>query len=256
MREQFDEILAAEMKAAAGSVNLSEEQSSRILQHIHRESKRRTFMMLSKGKKVIIAAAAIAVLGTMTVIGAGKAASYYTSMNNNEIQYHTAEEVKQAKAELGKEPKAVQQFNNGLTFSGGQIITTSVEDENGVEIDTFREVYIDYGKDISLSVRAQRSEDAESGEPVKTQLISGITIGIYEDNYLFLPPDAEPGEADLILEAEGKLYISYGSDEEQRETFRSARWIENGLTYSLNTFDNHYGVDEMLKMAEEVIAVK
>lgn len=256
MREQFDAILTATMKAEAESANLSEEQSGKILQHIHRESKRRTFVMFSKGKKVLIAAAAIAVLGTMTVIGAGKAASYYSSISNDLIQYQNAEEVKQAESKLGKVPKAVQQFGNGLTFSGGQISTTVVADEDGIEIDSYQEVYINYGEEMGLSIWGQRNEDNEPGKPVKTQLISGIMVGFYEDSYLFLPPDVKPSAADLILEAEGKLYISYGTSEEQRSTFQYVKWIDNGLTYLLNTFNDDYDAGEMLQMAEEIIAAE
>lgn len=51
------------------------------------------------------------------------------------------------------------------------------------------------------------------------------------------------------------LIISYGSSEEQRKVFESVSWSENGMDYSLFTFD-HMGSHALIGMAKEVINAK
>ena len=71
--------------------------------------------------------------------------------------------------------------------------------------------------------------------------------------YLFLPPDAEPSAEDQKLEQEGKLYISYGTDEEVHEMYQMVSWEEDGLSYMLSTFSDAYGFEDLIQMAQEVI---
>ena len=73
--------------------------------------------------------------------------------------------------------------------------------------------------------------------------------------YVFLPEGQEPSEEDKKLQEEGKLMISYGSDQEERKLFKSVNWSENGIDYTLFTFEN-VELNSMTAMAKEVIDMK
>uniref|UniRef100_UPI000B1CD437 hypothetical protein n=1 Tax=Clostridium sp. NkU-1 TaxID=1095009 RepID=UPI000B1CD437 len=49
--------------------------------------------------------------------------------------------------------------------------------------------------------------------------------------------------------------ISYGSDKEERKVYRYVSWSENGMEYSLSSFDD-LSCDDLIGMAKEVIDAK
>lgn len=256
MNKPLKELLESTLKSEAESVRFTEMQSSKILKEIHQEVNRRKFRMLGKGKRILIAAAAIAVLGTVTVIGAGKVVGLSSSTNLNEVTYKTAADVKEAADIFGAVPKAPEKFSNGLTFTRGFLEKVEGHDEFGTVVYTYDDMALSYENGISLHIRKFNADDSGVGTPVSTAEIQGIETAFYEDQYLFLPPDAEPSEADLALEKEGRLYISYGTAEEERQVYRYVLWQEDGLAYSLSTFDESYTVDDLNNMVHDIIAVK
>ena len=67
--------------------------------------------------------------------------------------------------------------------------------------------------------------------PIAEEKYGGVVLQGQEDHYLFLHPDTKPDEEDLKLQEEGKLFIGYGSAEEQRKVFRSVSWTGNDREY-------------------------
>ena len=49
--------------------------------------------------------------------------------------------------------------------------------------------------------------------------------------------------------------ISYGSSEEERKVYRYVNWSENGMVYSLSSFDD-MSCDDLMGLAKEVIDAK
>ena len=90
----------------------------------------------------------------------------------------------------------------------------------------------------------------------ETAEYNGIALELTADNYLFLPPDAQPSAEDQELEQAGELYISYGTDKEERKTFQVVSWEEDGLSYMISDFSGEYGFEDLLQMAKEVIDVE
>ena len=76
-----------------------------------------------------------------------------------------------------------------------------------------------------------------------------------EERYIFLPPDGQPTKEESELEAEGELFISYGTDEREEKLFKSVAWKKEGLSYLLSTYDEDLDIDELLEMAREVIEI-
>lgn len=257
MRNQFDEMLNETLHELGNATILTEEQQNAILENIHTQIEERRFQMkFNKSKKILIAAAAIMVLGTVTVIGAGKISGYRSGVNVEEIDFTNASELSKAEDLMGAAPKAPQEFKNGIKFKAGYMVDVEVYDEAGITIGTYPQVSIDYSNLLFLSIEKPLDEEELNHPLIKSETYQSVELCGYEDAYLFLPPDVEPGEADLKREAEGRLYISYGSSEEERKTFRYIQWKEEGLTYLLSTFSEDYSMDELMIMAKEVVDVK
>ncbi len=238
----------------ADQVIFTEQQEMKNLSEIHqRLNRRKQFSMMGKGKKILIAAAAITALCATTAIGAGKIVGWYSGSNSNDSHYATAQDIKNAKDILGVIPKAPEQFSNGLKYENGSHHTVEGMDESGTKVTSYMEVTARYSDSMNLTIRKTMAEDQYVSDPVQTSEINGIEVTAHEDVYLFLPPDAEPSADDKQLEEQGKLYISYGSSEEERQTFRYATWVDDGLRYMLNTFSDNYDAADMLQMSKEVI---
>ena len=255
MSRQWDDLVQTSLKKKAADINLTGQQSNQILRAIHQEKKRRNTIMLSKGKKVIIAAAALIILGTMTVIGAGKAVNYQSSINTDEVDFENAEQLKNAKTKLGAVPLAPQQFANGLAFSRGYLTMVDAMDENNHVIESQPEIFIDYGGAVFLNIREAAGYD-DLHDPVQTSEVNGIQLNAYADEYLFLPPDATLSAEDKSLSESGKLNVSYGSETETRSTFRYIIWNRGGLQYMLHSFSDEYGVEELMEMGKEAAAIQ
>lgn len=256
MGRQLDETLREGLRAQAESLSFSEEQSSRVLNNIHNLNRRKITMM-GKGKKILVAAAAIFVIGSLTVYGAGQVIGYRSSVNVNQVDYKNAQEVRKAEDKLGVVPKVPQHFLNGAAFQSGYFMMVDGVDEHDNIVKSYPSVSVNYDEGIFLDISpagAQMSDEEIPAE--KSRQSGGISLNAYATNHLFLPPDASPSADDLALEEDGKLQIGYGSAEEERKTYRYVTWNKDNLRYSLATFNENYELEELLDMAEEVLAVE
>lgn len=259
MSRPLDEAIKEGLRAEAGSIRFTEEQSSKVLNNIHNQNRRKITKMEKKmgnGKRILIAAAAIAVMGSITVLGAGKVVGWNSVINKNKVDFKNAQEVLKAEDKLGAVPKVPQQFLNGIAFDSGYLIMVDGVDENDNIVESHPEVSVFYDKDISLDI-TPISTGITDGEPRAelSRQIGDISMNAYAVDFLFLPPDASPTAEDQALEEAGKLQISYGTETEERQTFRYVTWTEDGLAYSLFTSNVDFGLEELLNMAEEVLSV-
>jgi len=256
MSKPLDETLIEELRAQAQLISFSEEQSSRVLNNIH-NLKRRKITMMGKGKKILVAAAAIFVIGSITVYGAGQVIGYRSSVNIGQVDYKNAQEVRKAEDKLGAIPKAPQQFLNGVEFESGYFMMVDGLDEHDNIVDSYPEVSVSYDQSIFLDISPVSAQMSDEEIPaVSSRQNGGISLNAYAIDYLFLPPEAKPSAEDRALKEAGKLQISYGSTEEERKTYRYVTWNKDSLRYSLATFNDNYELEELLNMAEEVLTVE
>lgn len=253
-----DDRLKQRIKAELDAVGLSEEENSKCLTEIHNQIKeRRIGMKFSKKKMVVLLTAAltVAVMGTVTAVAAGKITGLISSSSKEDAVYSVAELAEKAKGTIGTAPKIPESFTNGLQFKSGGITSVSGVDDNMNPVSSYSEMSARYGDNGNVVLSAHLYSDLipeEAKAPQRQEVHQGITIEANEDQYLFLPPDAEPSAEDLKLEEEGRLYISYGSQEEERQVFRSVKWVENDMVYLLFNFDD-MELDQLISMAKEVI---
>ncbi len=244
------------IQAEVSSAEFTKEAEDRILDRIHCQiSERRIVMRLSKKKTGVILAAAMIVLGAATAIGAGRIAYTSGGTNLNEGIRSISQLTGEAKKQLGQAPKLAESFSDGSAFQVGYVTEVDAWDEMGNRVGTYPEVQVNYSgnKDLMLSIsKPIGGEYSSSGDYDRTENYEGIVLKGKADNYLFLPPDEEPSEADKSLEQAGKLMISYGSQTEERQCFKSVSWTEDGLLYLLHTFED-VDMGQMMAMAKEVI---
>ena len=117
MKENDDKIWDQELKhyfeSAADSVKLDKDAEERILAGAHRQiQERKKNMGIIKKKKAVIiaAAAAVAMLGTITAVGAGTIEGLFTSVNTQNVDYSSEEEIKGAKVCWEPSPKRRMSF--------------------------------------------------------------------------------------------------------------------------------------------------
>ena len=83
-------------------------------------------------------------------------------------------------------------------------------------------------------------------------LDDGTELGYHKMANKFVPPDYTPTEEELKLQEEGKLNIGYGSDKVQEKVSVSVYWVQDGVIYSLFSFNDSLTAEEMFQMAKDV----
>ena len=288
MERDREERLEMEIRGQLSSVCFSEEQADRILEKVHQEMRARSpyerapleeneqdpllfvgegtghegGLMRERSKRMrhnkkrtgLVLAAALIVMGTVTAIAAGKVAYTSSSTSADERIDTMAELLPQAKASLGQGVKIPERYANGSAFKYGYLIDVEAFDDAHNAIGSFPEASVSYAGpgNVSLSISKPLERTEKKGRYDLTETYQDIQIQGKTDQYLFLPPDQEPSEADKKLEEEGKLMISYGSSEVERKAFHSVQWREGDLEYLLFTFED-VTLGDLAAMAKETI---
>lgn len=256
MKQDWERKIKAQIQEELASVSFSEDDENRILDAVHHQiTGRSQIMKLSKKKMSIVLAAAMIIVGAVTVAGAGQIAYLSGGTNRNEAIFTAEQLMPQAEQKLGNKPKLVDAFADGLRFSEGYVTDVKAMDEGGNQVGSYPKVmaYYEGAQSVFLNISKPmegvlgRDTGYDFEEAYQDILLQGAI-----DQYLFLPPDQEPSEADKKLEEEGKLMISYGSSEEERKTFKSVSWEENGLRYLLHSFDE-IEMEKLVEYAKEII---
>ncbi len=212
-------------------------------------------MKMNRKYTGVILAAALVVIGGITAIGAGKIAFTSGGHAVDEEVENLAELSEMAKEKLGGSVRIPENLAEGITFSSGVVNDTDAWDEEYQKLGSFPKAMAFYkdgnGKSYTLTI-SKPLEGIQEYAGIVTQTYQGMELSGKVDQYLFLPPDQKPSEEERQLEAEGKLFISYGSDEAEHETFTSVSWNEGSFVYLLSTFENAE-VSEMMEWAKTVI---
>ncbi len=262
MDKTWDDRIKQIIKTELDAIEPDAQAEKESLLEIHRMvNERRSIMKITKRKMAgaIAAALAIMVMGTATVVAAGRIKERINipARNEREMVYSSTELLQKAGEQMGTVPKLVDTFSNGLAFKEGYIIKVQGVDENQNEVTSYPEVDVAYGENSQVSIYINEQQAWKQQELVgviKKEIYKGITLIAEEEIGLTLPEGTQPSEEDLKLQEEGRLTINYGSSEEEREVFRCVIWSENGMDYALCAEDME--VDDLIGMAKEIIDVK
>ena len=255
MARTSEEQLKRFINTELDSITPDMDEERRLLE-IHKEfNKRSNFMKFRKNKFAVALTAMviITVLGTVTAVAGGKITSLVSGTDKD---VNTITELRDlSKDKMKASPKFPDNFSNGMAFVKGNISHVKGMDEDNNQVITYSEAYAEYGNPrvvLSSQVHQAILEENQSGQ---NEVYQGVELNSSVMQYVFLPEGQEPSEEDTKLQEEGKLMISYGSDQEERKLFKSVNWSENGIDYTLFTFEN-VELNSMTAMAKEVIDMK
>ena len=211
-------------------------------------TERKTVIMKSKKKTACIALAATLAL-SVTAFAANGLVSNWFSSSSSFADYKTLPTAQQVKKDIGYTPILIDSFANGYTFNN------NLKDENNNSIEKFKSVSFDYEKDGDIVIFAQDKYNSQAelqGSVAKT--VGDTDIYYYSYTNKVVPADYELTDADKAAEANGDLVFSYGSAEMELNEIQSATFVKDGMQYQLLQINGKLSGDELVKMAEELVA--
>lgn len=219
-------------------------------------------MKLFSAKKIVIAAAAVALLGSITAVAAGHIATSesHSSVLDQVEDYGKIDSVRQ---EVGFDFPSLESFSNGFAFQYALPIDGSDYDEDGNVLGVYKTVGLSYSdgtQDVNIYIDAHSSateggaDGSSAVRPVWSGEKAGIPLTVTQTVHKFVPPDYELTEEDLQLQASGDVVFSYGSVEVITRTSYSCMFDYDGLSYDIMGFDLTLQPEALADMAAELIA--
>lgn len=201
--------------------------------------------------RILIAVAAMCIIGTVGTIGAGKIATISShSSHLDEIKEFPAQQ--ELKKYIDFTPKYTETLG-GYKFLYAIPVDSTASDSDGNKIGDYKEMNFSYdvGKgDLSLSASPRMVEDFENMEKIN---LDGVDLYYSKLANKFVPPDYVPTEEEEKLVESGELNIGYGSDKIEEKNSQSIFWVEDGIQYTLFEMGTDIQKDELISMAKEVI---
>lgn len=209
------------------------------------------------GKKLAAVCLVAALAVTGAVAGSGVVGWYSSTMLNQSWTdfAETAEYVQ----EHVPGAKYVASFSNGYTFDKGYEDTVDKRDDSGNTLGSFTGIMLTYEKDgADLTFAAEPvQEEGEYTSPYDTvSTVAGTEVHYREMKGIALPGDGsiQPTAEEQAAFERGEINIAYGSSEREENTFYRVSWIEDGLAYSIYTYNpGTLTADDFFQMAQEVI---
>lgn len=203
-------------------------------------------------KAIIVAAAAVMVLGSITTIAAGgiKAIKSSSSAHPNYTNYADLSTAEKQANVITNAPKT---FSNGYTFSGITVVDQSYMAEDETTTDTFTSLSIDYTKaSDSIFYKVQPRPIIDSLKSTTSCDKDGIVYYYTTLQNKFVPADYKPTAEEQAQVDAGTLNIGYGTDTIEYSESKQVWWETNGQQHSLFCMDNTISIEELLEMAYEL----
>lgn len=205
-------------------------------------------------KKMLITAFAAALALCVTVFAANGIVKTWMSSSSAIPAYKSLPTVSEVKEDIGYDPVIIDTFENGYAFKDGNVVKNNLSDENGKSIEKFKSVSFRYEKNgdtVYFSQNKYNSETETKGEVIATEKDTDIYCYGYTNK--LVPPDYKLTADDKKAEENGELVFSYGSSEVEISKVQSVTFKKDGVEYCLMQIDGKLSVDELAKMAKEVI---
>ncbi|MBR1743484.1 MAG: hypothetical protein IJ733_16750 [Lachnospiraceae bacterium] len=215
------------------------------------------------GRTAAVVAACLVITGA-TAFGASKITSFMATSNPGQ-EYHTADEMSAAQAEMQKHskntslrfPEFPDSFSTGYKFSSGNTVQVDGRDEEDHTVGEWEDLSAEYKNSAGNSVSIEMSyHPGETPKYAATEerTIKGVKMRFDYDEYLELPDESYELDAATKkrMEKGEHFYVSYGSSEKKTEFFSSVSFTKDGIFYLIDTFDD-VDREELFSMAEELI---
>ena len=240
---------------AMNAIEISPEAKRRILaKSIQTKHDKENKIMRPRIKIATIAVAATLLMGITVFAATGIIQNWFSSSSSipDYKALPTAEEVVK---DIGYTPVLIESFENGYIFENGSILTNDLQDDSDNSVEKFKSVvfrYVKSGDEVMMSQEKYSSEMEQDG----TLISSDSGYDIYFSSYTnkVVPPNYILTEEDKKAEENGEIIFSYGSDDVYLSEVQGVFWSMDEMHFSLTQIDGKLSADELVEMAEYVIA--
>ena len=207
--------------------------------------------------KVAVLVAACAALFGLSALAAGKIA-FSEGHGTLLTELTRYEDVGTYEKKTGLSLLAPKAFSNGYGFRSVNYAEGRDVDGEGNTLHEYMTLKAAYEKegqaDIYISVSPAFSEESVGEKAQESRRIGDCEAYYSANEYLFLPPDGTPTEAEIERqESDPHFYISYGSKEREEKHMSSVLFIKDGAVYDIFCTDEAPDADTLFGMAEEML---
>lgn len=249
--EKFDQM----MRQALSPDSVPES----LLMKTTQKMEERTMRKISKNNKVLIVLACCLALTTIAA-GAAQLIRHGTIAHSTNNEFQNYKQLNQVLKELGYRCNVPEQLPGGYKFQSMSIVHEAAIDDNDVKLHKYKGLTVVYqdetGSEVYLDTARKADEDfgVEKAEIIKgnSGTVNGIPIDVNVQKYKLVPPDYQPGADEIAARDAGELFISYGSDKVENLLIANARFVIDGISYTLLDME-HADKGQLLEMAKTVI---
>jgi len=208
--------------------------------------------------KRLVAACIVAAVGVTGAI-AGSGVVSLSSHTYHDKAWKSFSDTASYAEQYVPEAKYIESFSNGYTFQKGNTSTVSKNDENYHSLGTYTDLFLIYGKDGKSvffeagPVQEDLSYESEFGTVRK---VGDIDVRYREMFSIYLPPDGsiKPTAEEQAKFDAGEINIGYGTETREEMTYYAVKWVENGISYDISTYEpGELTEDDFFQMASEII---
>lgn len=252
--EELEDRLRSALAHAAETVPAASEDSLRLRRAVNRRIEEETRMRKWSAKKIIVIAAAVCVLGSITAVAAGKIVGTSSHSNWNEAVYGY-EQILKMKEDLKLEARIPEKLANGYVVDSSMPTHGESVDADGNVVKTATNLSLVYKKEggPDLYVEAGTQMWPEDTAYDRTFEHNGITIGYNHTHMRLVPPDYEVSAEEQAQIEAGTLAVAYGSSKVEDQQMVIVAWVQDGIQYSITAVDPTMTAEEFAEMAEGFI---
>ena len=151
-----------------------------------------------------------------------------------------------------------EDFSNGFAFTGGGIVDTEGQDEQGNGLSSWKMISLTYrnAEDKELTIDAEQEASFEqdlSGNASETRMIRGAEVYYDHTEMYLVPPSYRPtAEEEERSRTDPHYTIAYGSDAPKTTYSSTLCFAKEGVRYYITTFDD-LSADDLYLIAEELL---
>lgn len=211
-----------------------------------------------KWTKRLVAIAAVAAI-SVTAAVAGSGVASISSHTYHDKAWKEFDQTASYAEQYVPDAKFVETFSNGYTFQQGNTSTASKNDENGISLGTFTDLYLVYqknGAQLYLEAGPVQEDLSYESEFDTVRTIADVEVRYRAMDCIYLPPDGsiKPTAEEQAKADAGEINIGYGSETREEMTYYAVKWIDNGIYYTISTYDPAgLTEDDFFQMAEELM---
>ncbi|MFV0516097.1 MAG: hypothetical protein ACK5MV_01710 [Aminipila sp.] len=252
---KFDEKIRLAVSQEANKVNANEGLLKKINGEIELKEKGNRYMNNRKRTRGLLVACALLVLTTITCFAATRIVNYSGHLEDRFEEYPSERQMERVAGFL---PKYVESFKNGYKFEivfVGEYDGESKEGDKNTKLKSAEFTYVKDKDSVYLYTMQMPEGTAFEGQLKGEQIFVNKDLSIiYYDYYNKMKPaDYEMTHQDKEDEASGKYVFSFGEDYDTVKHIQTLGWEQEGITYSLECYDEKLTKDELVEMAKQII---